>query len=62
MPGLTVMWIFKCSCSQFLFVSIQVLPSPVHFIREVRAQIRPKQLYSNVTGIIFAEERILKWA
>lgn len=52
----------KCTRSQFFFVSIQVLPCPVDLIREAQAQIRRKQLYFNVTGIRFAEERILKWA
>ena len=52
----------KCIYSQFFFVSIQVLSCPVDLIREASAQIWWKQLYFNVTGIRFAEERILKWA
>lgn len=48
----------KCTHSQFF----SVLPCPVDLIRKARAQIQQKQLYFNVTGIRFAEERILKWA
>ena len=53
---------FEVHSQPIFFVSIQVLLCPVDLIREARAQIRQKQLYFNVTGIRFAEERILKWA
>lgn len=43
------------------FVRIQVLLRTVDLIRKAGAQIQRKQLYFNVTGIRFAEERILKW-
>lgn len=54
-PGLASTGIFS------FFVCIQALLCIVDLIREAGAQIQRKQLYFNVTGIRFAEERILKW-